>query len=155
MENTKPLKRHLSLQPLSRDHHHGLLLCWKIRAGFEKGVALERIKAYCDWFFAAHLKLHFQVEEQYVFPVLGDHKHPMVKRAMREHGGLRRLFAAADDLERHLSLLEETLTAHIRYEERIVFPEIQAIATPAQLSAIESQHHAQPFEEVWKDQFWL
>ncbi|WP_241739476.1 hypothetical protein [Aestuariibaculum marinum] len=32
----KPLKRHKALQPLSREHHYGLLLTWKIRTGFKK-----------------------------------------------------------------------------------------------------------------------
>ena len=32
----KPQKRHKALQPLSREHHHGLLLSWKIRSGFNK-----------------------------------------------------------------------------------------------------------------------
>ncbi|CDF79955.1 hypothetical protein BN863_22430 [Formosa agariphila KMM 3901] len=36
MTDKKPLKRHKSLQPLSRDHHHGLLLAWKIRADLRK-----------------------------------------------------------------------------------------------------------------------
>ena len=35
----KPQKRHKALQPLSREHHHGLLLSWKIRTGFSKDIA--------------------------------------------------------------------------------------------------------------------
>jgi len=35
---TTPIKRHNSLQPLSRDHHDGLLLKWKINKGISKGV---------------------------------------------------------------------------------------------------------------------
>jgi hypothetical protein len=50
-KQTKPLKRHAALQPLSREHHHGLLLGWKIRTGLSNGAPLERIKAYADWFF--------------------------------------------------------------------------------------------------------
>ena len=34
----KPIKRHKAIQPLSREHHQGLLLCWKIGKGFEKGI---------------------------------------------------------------------------------------------------------------------
>lgn len=154
MENTKPLKRHASLQPLSREHHHGLLLGWKIRTGLAKGVPLERIKAYSDWFFENHLLPHFEVEERHVFPVLGDKEHPMVKRAMREHRRLRRLFAATADLGKHLRLIEEELTAHIRYEERVLFNEVQRVATPEQLSEVERQHGGQPFLEDWADTFW-
>lgn len=154
MSELKPLKRHTSLQPLSRDHHHGLLLSWKIRNGLAKGVAVERIKAYSDWFFVNHLLPHFDVEEQHIFPILGDDGHPMVKRALREHRRLKRLFAATDNLGKHLSLIEEELTAHIRFEERVLFNEVQAVATPEQLAEIERLHDGQPFAEDWGDRYW-
>ncbi len=155
MSDTKPLKRHASLQPLSREHHHGLLLGWKIRTGLSKGVAPERIKAYSDWFFENHLSPHFEVEERYIFPILGGNEHPMVKRALREHRRLRRLFAATEDLGKHLSLMEEELTAHIRYEERVLFNEVQAVANLEQLGEIEHLHNGQPFVEDWVDKFWV
>lgn len=41
---SQPIKRHPSLQPLSREHHYGLLLSWKIREGFKREVPPERIK---------------------------------------------------------------------------------------------------------------
>jgi hypothetical protein len=46
----KPLKRAEYLKALSREHHHGLLLCWKIKTGFSKGVSISRMKLYLDWF---------------------------------------------------------------------------------------------------------
>ena len=42
---TKPLKRHAGLVELSRDHHHGLLLSWKIRQGLKKEIEPEAGKA--------------------------------------------------------------------------------------------------------------
>jgi Hemerythrin HHE cation binding domain len=154
MSDTKPLKRHKALQPLSREHHHGLLLGWKIRFGLSNGVEVERIKAYTDWFFENMLLPHFDMEERHVFPVLGGKAHPMVKRALREHSRLKRLLAATEDTSKHLSLIEEELTAHIRYEERVLFNELQGVATPEQLSEIERLHHGQPFVEEWEDRFW-
>jgi len=151
----KPLKRHKALQPLSREHHHGLLLSWKIRMGFAKGIAPERVKAYADWFFEKHLLPHFEMEEQHVFPILGSRKdHSMVRRAIREHGRLKKLFSRKEGLDKHLSLIEEELTAHIRYEERVLFGEVQRAATPEQLAKIERLHHGQPFVEDWTDRFW-
>jgi hemerythrin-like domain-containing protein len=105
-------------------------------------------------FFENHLLPHFDMEERHVFPVLGDRRHPMVRRALREHRRLRRLFAATEDLDKHLSLIEEELTAHIRYEERVLFNEVQRVATPAQLSEVERLHQGQPFVEDWGDKFW-
>ncbi len=79
MNKRVPLKRHTALQPLSHDHHQGLLLCWKIRTGFELGVDHERMKRYTDWFWENHLLPHFIFEEINIFPILGE-EHPMVKR---------------------------------------------------------------------------
>lgn len=154
MGEVKPLKRHISLRPLSREHHYGLLLGWKIPTGLSKDVAPERIKAYSDWFFQNHLLPHFDMEERHVFPVLGGKEHPMVKRALREHRRLKRLFAAGEELGKHLSLIDEELTAHIRFEERVLFDEVQAVASPEQLAEIERLHGGQPFVEDWEDKFW-
>ena len=59
MDN-KPLKRHKALQPLSRDHHHGLLLSWKIRSGFKKNIDVERIKVYADWFYIREFPVSYK-----------------------------------------------------------------------------------------------
>ena len=59
-----PIKRHISLQPLSRQHHDGLLLRWKLKKGLQKEIKLERLKAYVDWFWSSHLKSHFEFEEK-------------------------------------------------------------------------------------------
>src|SRR5680860_688473 len=104
MELKKPIKRNKSLQPLSRDHHHSLLLCWKIRTGFTKDVAVERIKRYTDWFFENHIRPHFEMEEKYLFPILGNNNQ-LVKKAIAEHRRLGRLFNDTKDIDKSLSLI--------------------------------------------------
>lgn len=151
--STKPLKRHKALQPLSREHHHGLLLAWKIRAGFNKKVDVDRIKVYADWFFKTHLIPHFEVEETHIFTILGN-DNDLVKRALSDHRRLSRLFEQTEDLEKNLSLIEEELDKHIRFEERILFPEIQKAATEAQFAHIERIHQSEPFEDKLDDEFW-
>lgn len=81
---SNPIKRNEALKPLSRDHHHGLLLCWKIRRGIKRNIAPERIKKYLDWFWKNYLKPYFETEVQYVFPVLGS-ENELVKQALAEH----------------------------------------------------------------------
>jgi len=76
---TKPIKRHESIQPLSRDHHHGLLLSWKIRSGISKGVDINRIKKYADWFYTNHIKPHFGIEEKYALTTRISSKIPLRK----------------------------------------------------------------------------
>lgn len=148
-----PIKRHKAIQPFSRDHHHGLLLCWKIRTGFSKGVSAERIKQYADWFFEYHALPHFKLEEQHIFPILGL-ENELVKKAVAEHRRLTRLFNCADETHKSLSLIEEELENHIRFEERVLFNEIQKTATDEQLETILKIHNDEKFNDNTNDIFW-
>jgi len=152
MEKPKPLKRHKSIVPLSKDHHQALLLCWKIRTGFKKKIAPQRIKSYSNWFWINHIQPHFNIEEKYVFPVLGN-EHDLIKRALAEHRSLKELFESETDINKNLSLIEEELENHVRFEERILFGEIQKVATDEELKNIE-KYHQDNFCDDWEDEFW-
>ncbi len=149
----KPIKRHDSLKPISRDHHHGLLFCWKIREGFKRKIQADRIRNYADWFWETHLTPHFAIEEYHVFPVLGNN-HELVKKALAEHRRLKRLFESEAEDAIALGLIEEELEQHIRFEERLLFNEIQDVATPEQLIEIENHHNGPSTDEAWQDEFW-
>jgi hemerythrin-like domain-containing protein len=153
MISSKPLKRAPELQPLSHDHHHGLQLCWKIRTGFSKQIEPARIKRYADWFFENHLKPHFELEEKYIFTILNK-EDELIKKGLTEHRRLKRLFEETSNLEKSLGLIEEELEAHIRFEERVLFAEIQKTATVAQLTKINEIHSEAVFVEMEDDLFW-
>ena len=151
-----PIHRNEALKPLSREHHQGLLLCWKIRTGFSKRIEISLMKSYADWFYKNYLLPHFDIEEKYVFSILGN-EHELVKRALAEHRKLKRLFENENEVAKRLGLIEELLEAHIRFEERVLFNEIQKIATPKELEKMELMHenrnnHKEP--EAWKYEFW-
>lgn len=152
LKKKAPVKRDKALQPLSRDHHHSLLLCWKIRSALSKGIAVARIKKYTDWFFQNHIGPHFAEEEKDIFPILGE-GHELVKKAVTEHRRIARLFNAHQDVERSLSRLEELLERHIRFEERVLFNEVQKVATPEQLQQV-ARHHEERFQDNIEDEFW-
>lgn len=156
MSERKPLKRSEFLIRMSHDHHDGLLLCWKIRSGIQKKVETERIKNYVDWFFENQLMPHFEMEERDIFPVLGN-EHELVKKALSEHRRLIRLFQKEDDVLKTLSIFEEELESHIRFEERILFNEIQLVASADQQRQILEKHAAIGKEDctVWEDEFWV
>lgn len=153
MDDTRPLKRSEYLKAISRDHHQSLLLCWKIRVGFTRNVPIENIKRYIDWFWQSQLADHFDIEEKYIFPLLGS-EHELVKKALSEHRRLKRLFMQDTDIWRSLNLIEEELDSHIRFEERILFNEVQRIATAAQLSSIAKHHNVATHRDDWSDEFW-
>lgn len=148
-----PIKRNEALKPLSRDHHHGLLLCWKIRQGIKLNIEPGRIKKYLDWFWLSYLKPHFEIEEKYIFPVLGN-ENELIKQALAEHRRLKRFFEAEDDLPKNISLIEKELEKHIRFEERVLFNKIQTVASSEQLLQIQHDSSDKIFYENLSDVFW-
>ncbi len=148
-----PIRRAKELVTLSHDHHHGLMLCWKIRTGLAKNVDIERITKYCRWFYQNHLIPHFKIEEEVAFPVLGN-DHPHITEALRQHRNLVSLFENPTPTVDTLMDAQLALNDHIRFEERIVFTEIQEKASPQQLKEIEAAHAEGAFEENTEDMFW-
>ena len=150
---SKPLKRHIALQPVSREHHHGLLLAWKIREGIKKKTDLVRIKKYTNWFWVTHLKPHFEFEEKYLFPVLAK-GHNLTALALSQHRALESQFTSETFNEASLLELEHHLVEHIRFEERVLFQKIQEMASIENLEAIQKSHQMSS-DEKWEDEFWL
>jgi iron-sulfur cluster repair protein YtfE (RIC family) len=58
------------------------------------------------------------------------------------------------NVEGSLSLIEEELVGHIRFEERILFKKIEQVASVSELIEIQDHHNAQIFTE-WEDEFWI
>ena len=96
---------------------------------------------------------HFKIEEEYLFPVLGE-EHELVKKALADHRRLQRLFEEDKDVARSLSLIEEELEQHVRFEERELFNEIQKHAIEEQLAVISVKHKDEKFKENTADEFW-
>lgn len=93
----EPIKRIEQLKALSREHHQGLLLCWKIREGIKQNIETVRIKKYVDWFWINHLQRHFEAEENLLFPILGS-QNELIQQALTEHRRLKRLFENKKDI---------------------------------------------------------
>lgn len=149
----KPIKRHKSLQPFSREHHFALLLCWKIRRGLELEVDPQRIGNYLQKMWEHQLSGHFDMEEQFVFPIL-DYGEKLVKEAIKDHRLIKRLILIEPFTVKTLNRIEEKLEGHIRMEERQLFPLVQKQATEEQFLAIERAHQMTCSELDWEDQFW-
>lgn len=111
------------------------------------------MKVYADWFFKTHLIPHFEFEETCIFTVLKSN-NKLVKKALMQHRRLRRLFTKTDEVSNTLSKIEQELEQHIRFEERILFSEIQKVASKAQFAHIEKIHQAESFKDKRDDEFW-
>lgn len=156
----RPLKRHKALVPLSRDHHFGLLLVWKIRQGLSFKVNLLRIRDYLVYYVDQHIFPHFQLEEAAVFPFL-EAKDSLRQQAEAQHEAIRSTFEGIrggepEGMSQSLEEFAGSLEAHIRFEERSLFEHMQAVLSPEKLTKlgekIAESHRLS--DEIWEDEFW-
>ncbi len=136
-------RRHQTLIPLSREHHDGLLLAWRLTKGDLKDrEAKLRIK-HAVTFFEYRLRAHFDAEERALFPAVREalaDGAALLDELMGEH---REFAAKAEALkagdESQLAPFCDLLEQHIRKEERRLFPLIEARIPAEQLAALEPQ----------------
>lgn len=154
----KPIKRNENIAALSREHHDGLLFCWKLRQGIKTGIAPYRMRRYAAFFWEEHLKAHFKEEETLLFQPLS---HPMVDRALAEHREIKSRIdiishGTADTPEPYAGLAD-LVDRHIRFEERELFPLLEATLSPEQLERIGealAAHEAAHTPVRYGDEFW-
>jgi len=123
------VKRGTVLQPLSREHHTALTLakaCERAAQSRDENLVAETCQRVIRA-FSAELEPHFQVEEQSLLPLLRSAEtQSLVQRTMADHQQLRALL---DDLRRNdseaLGSFGKGLSAHVRFEERELFPVIE------------------------------
>ena len=157
MEQTpKPIKRSNELAPLSREHHEGLLFAWKLRQGVAHHIEGKRMAAFVHWFWPLHLVPHFKKEEEILTPVL-QLTSPFIQQMFAEHDAIRGMIEAINDDTSYAqySLIADTITNHIRFEERTLFNEVEKAATPEQMQLIDANLHDEKIEAVWEDEFWV
>jgi hypothetical protein len=113
------VKRHPRLQPLSDDHHRALVLARKARRARGPEVWSEIRER-----FASELEPHFRAEESWLFPDLeAGGELELARRARADHTALRALARGEASLE-NARAFADRLEAHVRFEEREVFPRI-------------------------------
>jgi hemerythrin-like domain-containing protein len=122
------MKRDESLRPLSRQHLKALMAAKALReAGSSAGPAETFLEFWRD-----DGKRHFRIEEEVLLPNWARHAkvhRPGVSRMLEEHLAIRRY--ALDIESEGLSVedahrLGRLLDDHVRFEERELFPLIEA-----------------------------
>ena len=158
MIETTPIKRSPQLQPLSREHHDGLLFVWKIRQGLNNHINLERLRDYTGWFWKHHIKPHFFQEEKVLLPFMPA-SHLLAIQLKKDHDYIRELILSIDkEADRYdFVTLSNLLESHIRFEEREVFQYLEEHLSGQQLTEIyeKLEEHPVSCEEEWKDGFWV
>ncbi len=128
------MKRHDSLQPFSREHHHGLVLARLLREVEDQDARRSvRVRLAQQW--ASQLVPHFAHEERWLTPLLTREEEA---RLTQEHDTLRELasLVITSDPEtvpnvESFRQLGTLLHDHIRWEERELFEALQIRAADA------------------------
>lgn len=153
----KPIKRSKELAPLSRDHHEGLLLVWKIKTGLKNGTPINVIAQYVHWFWTHHLQIHFKEEEQILAPCLPK-ENELMQQMIEEHEEIEALIHINENIadETVLTQIAQKLNDHIRFEERQLFPWAEKIISADELTKI-GYHLAKENNKCpkWEDEFWI
>jgi iron-sulfur cluster repair protein YtfE (RIC family) len=132
------VKRSEALAHLSRDHHQGLVVAQRLRRATPETAAAAREAFLTFWTTEGHE--HFKAEEELLLPAFARYEpptHEAVVRVLTDHVELRR---RAADLEANaapscdeLHTLGDRLNDHIRHEERVLFPLIEAALSTDEL----------------------
>lgn len=146
------MKRHPSLHPLSRDHHHALVQArnLSLAAAASDSNDLAQTGANFTDYWESDLQAHFAQEEQILLPLLAKHTSPdggEIKETLRQHAEIRRLVAELKDKLARREMLEatfletlgEALRFHIRFEESELFPALESLATEDEMWRMNEQ----------------
>lgn len=134
--------RDKNLVPLSHQHQHALALCVRLDRAMQAGdVDLEAWQAEIQQIFEQEIGVHFAAEESALFPAAEQFPDlkVLVAELLVEHAALREFFALAAGRKLRPELLMrfvETLSHHIRKEERQLFEGLQKIMSSDDLAAV-------------------
>lgn len=140
------MKRHDQLQPLSRQHHNGLLAALLLKKGIKKSADPKTMADFILQFWNSDLEAHFKSEETVLIPALKEtaFDETLTKRLMNEHTALRSYIYSLQYDDGLISVIEDfayLLEEHIRFEERVYFPEAENILNEEQLQNIGAALH--------------
>lgn len=132
------MKRHESLRPLSRDHHHGLVEARAVRWALSKRAGTPdsaRVSFLHMW--DERLRAHFAAEEELLLPLIADPTD--AARLRGDHEKIRALVERVRGDVSVLGALAHELELHIRWEERTLFPRIEGTADEARLAIVAAE----------------
>ena len=127
------MKRSNELRDLSEDHHHGLVVARRLRQAERGDIPLAEAVAEFLLAWSAEIQPHFRNEEGVLLPALAEAVQvddPLIVRTLTEHVALRRAVRAMerspDEARALAGEIGRALDDHIRFEERVLFPAVEA-----------------------------
>ncbi|OOR88812.1 hypothetical protein B0182_08865 [Moraxella bovis] len=134
-----PTKRHPALQPLSRQHHLGLVIANKAKSVTDDDKLIHH-QALVECLTTAILT-YFEIERTRLADViltkLSDNRAvKLAKQMLDEHEYIESLLANTDPSVDDVKELANALYDHIRFEERELFPIAETVLNDVELFAI-------------------
>jgi hemerythrin-like domain-containing protein len=159
------MKRKPELRTLTEDHHHGLVHARRLhrmQEGEEANSLESAAKEFLD-FWQKETSIHFRKEEEVLLPVVarygGDLSQDSLIEMLAQHAHIRALIMRLSDevmggnvRTGTLHEIGEQLEAHIRLEERVVFPLVEESLSEAALTELAARlevKEAGPRIEPW------
>jgi len=154
------MKSKKSLQSISHDHFHGMMVAQIIKK--DSTVANDLLKnlnekvKYTIHFFDQELANHFYLEEQVLQPLtkgISKEIDELLLTMLNEHKYIERLVNSLKDktdLENKLDLIAKAIESHIQLEERILFPKIQEALTAPELESLAVKLNNNGYENIYK-----
>jgi hemerythrin-like domain-containing protein len=129
------MKRHIALQPLSRQHHTALLAVLLLKKGIARQAPPPIMRAFVQQVWDEDLQPHFRAEEEWLLPAVQQPAtENLVRQMLEEHAQLRTMHhqmmvkdADSAVIGQFASMLEQ----HVRWEERVCFPAMEPFIDPA------------------------
>ncbi|OOR89645.1 hypothetical protein B0181_06215 [Moraxella caviae] len=136
------MKRHPCLQPLSREHHLGLVLSRRAASLADDDAAgiAEHWQALTDY-LTTQIPAHFATEKECIADVIfaklpSDEAVRLANEMLKQHNEIEALLQISAPTAADVRKLAQALHDHIRFEEREVFPVAQAVLDNNELQAL-------------------
>lgn len=140
------MKRHPALADLSRDHHHVLVHAKALIKTPDEQTATQNAQRYLEHWNEA-VNWHFIEEEHTILPLLQRHttlaSNDHVQRLIEDHAWIRdrtetltQRAGEEEPLNDALSLIGQRLHDHARFEDRELFPHLEATLTDDELEEL-------------------
>lgn len=141
--------RSRALSSLSRDHHLALVVARELQRADAR--TLSACTARFVEFLERHELGHFALEEEVLLPriPISSPGPELARRMVADHESLRAALrelqeSPGDATPRRLHEVGERLAAHVRMEERELFPYLETSLGPAELEAIGTRLEHRP-----------
>ena len=134
------MKRHPHLQPLSRQHHLGLVIATKAKSCMDNLSDISTHWTALKDYLTTQIPTHFDIEKtkiaEVIFAKSDNTAQALADTMLAQHEYIESLLTINNPTSDDVKKLANALYDHIRFEEREVFAAAQEVLSDTELLAI-------------------